>query len=360
MLFPYTYVPHEMEKMQGFIDFIFFEVWCAAPGSGDFRLELFDANSDLKELMEAFYYGDSWGGDFFYGHVEKIYDLFSASSSAQIDQLKQAYRANNDIEGVCSNIYSVQTARYADITAIDPGLSSQMAAFFKGLYSPKLLDLAAVRDKIGQIDEHYEAFMALNAIGKCPFCGIADMFGVYHSRREAYDHYLPKKLYPFNSINFKNLTPACHSCNSSYKTTKDPSYSPVDPAGGIARRKSFYPYSANECRIDISIDISASSFDRLTPADIRLTFGPAAVHEEIEAWRDVYGIDERYKAKCCGVDAKDWLEQVRIFRDSRGITPEDTLAIVQEQAEHKPFANSNFLKLAFLEGCHRVGLLQEL
>lgn len=28
MLFQYTYVPHQMEKMQAFIDFIFFEVWC--------------------------------------------------------------------------------------------------------------------------------------------------------------------------------------------------------------------------------------------------------------------------------------------------------------------------------------------
>ena len=34
MLFPYAYVPHSMEKMQEFIDLIFFEVWCKAPASG--------------------------------------------------------------------------------------------------------------------------------------------------------------------------------------------------------------------------------------------------------------------------------------------------------------------------------------
>ena len=44
MLFPYTYVPHQMEKMQTFIDFIFHEVWCEAPTSGPFGLNLFDAN----------------------------------------------------------------------------------------------------------------------------------------------------------------------------------------------------------------------------------------------------------------------------------------------------------------------------
>ena len=100
MLFAYTYVPHAMEKMQAFIDFIFFEVWCKAPGNGGFRLELFDAHAELKALMEAFYYGDTRGGDFFYGHVEGIYGLFAALTPPQIDQLKQWYQANNDIEKV--------------------------------------------------------------------------------------------------------------------------------------------------------------------------------------------------------------------------------------------------------------------
>jgi hypothetical protein len=41
MLFAYTYVPHAMEKMQEFIDFIFFEVWCKAPIGLAFSLDLF-------------------------------------------------------------------------------------------------------------------------------------------------------------------------------------------------------------------------------------------------------------------------------------------------------------------------------
>ena len=88
----------------------------------------------------------------------------------------------------------------------------------------------------------------------------------------------------------------------------------------------------------------------------QLTFGPAAVHEDIETWKEVYGIDERYKAKCCDGDAKDWLEQLRILRDAHGITPDASLAAVQQQTAKAPVANSNFLKQAFLEGCQRAGL----
>lgn len=362
MLFSYTYVPHGMEKMQEFIDFIFYEVWCKAPIGLAFSLDLFESEPDLADVLSVFGFSAKAParGKEFYADIKSIYELFATLAPPHIAQLRQWYQANNNIEMICANDPAVLIARYSDIAAINPGLSGKLAAFFKELYSQKLLDLSALRAKIGQIDEHYDAFMQTNATEKCPFCGISDMLGIYHSKREAYDHFLPKGLYPFNSINFRNLVPACHCCNSSYKTTIDPSYSPKDPAGEITRRKSFYPYSTNSNRIEVVIELGTSDIDRLTPADIRLTFGPATVHEEIDTWKALYGIDERYKAKCCGVDAKDWLEQVRILGDTHGVTPDATLATVQEQTAIKPFANSNFLKLAFLEGCQRVGLLHEM
>lgn len=65
MLFAYTYVPHQMEKMQEFIDFIFLNVWCKAPTNGPFGLDLFAANADLHDVMTAFLYSDAAGADFF-------------------------------------------------------------------------------------------------------------------------------------------------------------------------------------------------------------------------------------------------------------------------------------------------------
>lgn len=358
MLFPYTYIPHQMEKMQEFIDFIFYEVWCTAPGGAPFSLDLFDGNADLKEVMTAFFYGHTQGGDFFYGHVERIYGHFAALTPEQIDQLKEWYQANNDIEKICANDPALHPVRYTDIAAIHEELAKQLAGFFKGLYSKQLLDLAALREKIGEIDDHYQCFMnGQNVKEKCPFCGIADMLSVYHSKREAYDHYLPKGLYPFNSINFRNLVPACHHCNSSYKTSKDPAYSPKDPAGTMHRRKVFYPFANPGPNIEITIDLSKPDVDHLAQDDIQLTFGPPAVNEEIETWKDVYGIEERYKAKCCSGDAKDWLEQIRIFRDAYDIDPTTSLNTLQHQTEKSPFANCNFLKKSFLEGCQRRGLL---
>jgi len=354
MLFPYTYVPHSMEKMQEFIDFIFFEVWCKAPSNGNFRFELFDGNTELKGLMESFCYSDTKGGDFFYSHVEGIYNLFAVLTEQQIDQLRQWYQANNDIERVCANDPSVQIACYGDIKTFHLDLSKELASFFKGLYSKELLDLAALRAKIGQIDEHYEAFKAVNSIDKCPFCGLNHIKGVYHTKREAYDHYLPKSSYPFNSINFHNLAPACNECNSSYKLSKDP----VHNAAG--RRKAFYPYTADSHKIEICIDLSHSTIDKLTPDDIQLTFGPDVVREEIGTWREVYGIDERFKAKCCDESGgRYWIVKVMDEWQENGRTPSDFMDMLNRLSVKQPLAESNFLQKAFLEGCERAGLFQD-
>lgn len=363
MLFPYTYVPHQMEKMQTFIDFIFNEVWCKAPASGPFGLNLFDAAAELREVMEAFYYSDAQGADFFYGHVERIYGLFSALPPEQINQFQLWYQGNNDLEKVCANDPAAQLARYADIAAVHADLEKQLASFFKGLYSH--LSLAALRAKIGDIDDHYQAFVSANKEGKCPFCGISDLLGPYQSKREAYDHYLPKARYPFNSVNFKNLVPACHHCNSSYKTSKDPAYTRKDPAGQVVRRKVFFPFSTVPHVIDLQVTLHHADIEMMTATDINLAFGPANIAEQIDTWKDVYGIEERYRGKLLGGDGKAWLVEVLDewrWKDetagAEGKTPDEYLRDLGRHAKKSPYANANFLKNGFLRGCKNVGLFE--
>lgn len=355
MLFSYTYVSHQMEKMQRFIDFIFLDVWCNAPAGEPYSLELFSENAELYEVMKAFHYDDSKGAEFFCGHVERVYRLFAVLSAPQIDQFRQWYRANNDIEMVCANIPASSLTRYADFPAELKDVRDQLGTFFKGLYSH--LDLAALKAKIGHIDDHYTVFMTANKVGKCPFCGINDVFGEYHSKREAYDHYLPKALYPFNSINFKNLVPACHHCNSSYKTSKDPACVLKDPAGSNHRRAIFYPYAVAPYTIQLQVTLQHSDIQKLTPADITLQFGPVALSEKIDTWKDVYGIEERYKAKLCSeTDGKYWLTQV--FDECRAyeMQPADVLNLRRQLARKSPYADCNFLRKPFLDACHQIGL----
>lgn len=359
MLFPYTYVPHKMERMQEFINFIFHEVWCKAPIGLVFHPDLFEGNPDLKEVMSEFGFSAQAAerGKAFYKDVKAIYELFVPLSPQEIDQFKQCYQGNNDLEKVCANDPAAQLARYADITPAHPDLGGQLAAFFKGLYSQSLLGLAALRAKIGEIDDHYQTFVQTNNAGKCPFCGVNDLLGEYHSKREAYDHYLPKALYPFNSINFHNLVPACHHCNSSYKTSKDPAYNPKDPAAAVPRRAIFYPFTATPYVIELHVSLRHPDVAKLTAADVDLTFGPAALKEKIDTWKDVYGIEERYKAKLCGEnDGKYWLMQVLDECQGYYKQPAEILSMRAQQAQSRPYADCNFLRMPFLDACAKTGI----
>jgi hypothetical protein len=357
MLFSYIYVPHQMEKMQEFIDFIFHEVWCKAPIGLTFHPDLFQGNPELKAIMVEFGFsaGAPDAGKAFYKEVKIIYEFFTSLSQQAIDQFKQWYQGNNDIEKVCANDPAIQLARYKDIAVNHGALVDDLSKFFKNLYSR--VSLAALCAKIGDIDNHYKTFMHINKTGKCPFCGINDLLGEHHSKREAYDHYLPKALYPFNSINFRNLVPACHHCNSSYKTSKDPTFTPKDPARSVQRRAVFYPYKTEEHSIELKVELQHSDMDKLVPADIRLQFGPDAIADKIDTWKDVYGIEERYKAKLCEEnDGKYWLQQVLEEGQAYDKKPAEILAMRSQQAQSRPYADCNFLRKPFLDACNQIGI----
>lgn len=351
MLFSYTYVPHQMEKMQAFIDFIFHEIWCKAPIGLVFHPDLFDGSPELKEVMVEFGFSAQAAkrGKAFYKDLKAIYNLFAPLSPQEIDQFKLWYQSNNDLEKVCANDPATQLARYADIALTHQDLADQLGTFFKGLYSPSLLSLAILRTKIGDIDDHYRAFVAANTVGKCPFCGIGDIKGRHHSKREAYDHYLPKVLYPFNSINFRNLAPACHECNSTYKLSKDPVHN------AVGRRKAFYPYADVSHIVELQVTLLHADPDKLEPTDITIQFGPAALAEELDTWKETYGIEERYKAKFCAEsDGKYWRTQVDEWKEY-GKNPADFITTLARQVQKNPYAECNFLKKAFLDACINIG-----
>lgn len=353
MLFPYTYVPHQIEKMQAFIDFIFHEVWCRAPVGLIFHPNLFDGNSELKEVMVNFGFSTQAAerGKAFYSEVRAIYNLFASLSSHEIDQFKKWYQGNNDIEKVCANEPAIQLLRYKDVISTHPALGKQLAAFFRGLYDNAFLGLSVIKEKIGTVKDHNKKFFEANNVGKCPFCGISDLKGVHHTRREAYDHYLPKYRYPFNSINFRNLAPACNECNSTYKLSKDPAHSP------IGRRKAFNPYSTSIYAIQLQVNLRHADIDNLRATDVELKFGPALLSEEIETWKDVYGIEERYKAKLLAeADGKAWLEQVIIECQGYNKKPKEILAMRVKLARIQPYADCNFLRSPFLEACQKLGV----
>ncbi|MGC9935246.1 HNH endonuclease [Priestia aryabhattai] len=349
MLFAYQYVNHNMEKMHEFVDYIFWEVWCKAPASSCYSLDLYNNNLELKEVITAFHYSSTKGGDFFNAKIEEIYAIFKTLTSDEISQLKVWYHSNNNIECLCKNDPALTPSTYSEISQLNATLGAELKSFFVKLYSQDILSLKALSDKIGFIDDHYKEFVKINSKGKCPFCGLYDIDSEYDHTREAYDHYLPKSKYPFSSINFKNLAPICNKCNSGNKGSKDPLH---DINGN--RSKTFYPYNSIPHIIEVDLEINSMDIDSLTPQDITINFGPASLEEELKTWNYLFNIEKRYKNKCCSADAKYWITQ--IFEESDNKSPCEFLSTRLETASKYPYTDNNFLRKPFLEACEALGI----
>jgi len=324
-----------MEKMQKYMDFIFFEVWCKASNLGDFNLDLFDENIDLQDIIRAFNFLDTspkWG-KYFLQHIKDIFELFKLLNNDEIKKLKYFYQVNNNIKRLCNG--QLEPIVYKDLKTIHTDLTKQFQELYSVLYNQKIIGLKDITDKIGKLNIHYKNFMNINNQGKCPFCGLSDMKGIHHTKREAYDHFLPKGKYPFNSINFKNLAPMCQECNSSYKLENNPIFNKNGD-----RRKTFYSYSLKDTNIDIKVDID--TFSDLKPENITLTI-TAQEQEKVDTWIEVFGIEERYKAVLSSEsDGKYWLVQL----NDEIITYNDKLK--QHYKEYQ-YNEKNFLKVAFFE-----------
>lgn len=341
-----------MEKMQEYIDYIFNEVWCKAPGK-EYDISLFDRHSDLRKVIEGFHFTEPRGAEFFIKGIQEIFRIFNSLSPADIFQLKTWYQSNNDIENLCRNDPAVTPSTYSNIKQMNLSLGTALNVFFTGLYSNDFLSLKVLADSIGEVGGHYKEFVKINRKGKCPYCGLQPIDGQHDHTREAYDHYLPKSKYPFSTINFKNLAPICGKCNSSgNKGAKDP----LNDKDG-RRRKAFYSYNVNTYDLEINITLSSNDIEKLTPQDITITFGPSSLEEELGTWNDLFNIEERYKAKCCSDDAWYWMTQ--IFDERADKTPSEFLEIRLENAGKYPFNETNFLLKPFLEACKDLQLFTE-
>lgn len=361
MLFTYRYINHGIERFQEYLDHLVKEVWCKA--TGDFTLNLL--HLELREIVEEIYNTEEDTtrgntGDLLYGPITKIYDIFKTKLTAdQRQQVSTWYDHNNDIEALCACKPHKLPATYANIAAINPDLAVHLKDFCESLFT-KVIHIKPVTSRIGEIDDHYDAFVTENDEGKCPYCGFGDIKGVHHSKREAYDHFLPKGTYPFNSVNFHNLAPMCHDCNSSYKLKLDPTkhIDPVTRKNNGGRRKAFYSYAAVNPNINVSVTLNTKDVTQLVPGQIDLQLNSPGKDDEVEAWKDIFGIEERFKAKFCAKnDGKYWLQQAIDECKNAGVNPHEMLQKIQNSAKTSPWAEANFLKVPFLIACKNASLI---
>lgn len=379
MIFTYQYITHEIEKLQEFLDFLFYDVWLLAEGA--FDIEKLNGNQELKNIYEQLGNVDydptsakknqkGKSAYFFNSSIETIFNEFVKIDDDDFKlELIDFYSINNDIESLCSDKAKIPIT-YPELKARYPDLENALNNFYSKLYgkeSPFNLDIfGKLNDAL--ILSHYNSFMIANDDGICPFCGIYPIDSNYASTREAYDHYLPKAIYPFNSINFKNLSPMCHKCNSGNKSTKDP----IEHING--RKLAFYPYSNNIPDIEFTFQLLSNNVKSITPDDYTLSITSITNNEALESWKRVFKTDRKYQSDgsieyysrydeviCNKHRAKEWYEDIYDYYENA-----TTISEIEKAEEYyqkvirattrNPRSVKNTIKRKFLEECKAKGL----
>jgi len=368
MLYTYKYIQHDVEKLQSFLDFLFFDVWCKAEGA--FDASKLEGNPELHQLYIDLGNTESTWATFFNSNIQLIYEAFLDEVQREDDKafITEAYISNNNIEGICTD-KTIVAVTYDTIALRYPKVAEALKNFYGKLYgssSPFNLEAFGQMNK-KLIPSHYEDFMKENIEEVCPFCGINHIKGNNHSYREAYDHYIPKGQYPFSTLNFANLAPMCNECNSSYKLTRLPIYKndtkridPIQQEQG--RCLAFYPYAKDHPDLEFNIQLNTRKIAEMTTNDILLTIEAVGFEEQIASWKRVFGMDERYKALLCSPnEGKVWLHMVLdLFENVQvlaGIVSiEEFYKIILKTTIDNSLSGYGFIKAPFLEACKAEGL----
>lgn len=337
MLQPYQFKYSKIHRVHSFVNYVMLQVMLKAKTlvAADF-----DSSLVLPKYQNLI---DSTNPKYILTPLKEIYLICKGLSPAHLKTLRKAVHNNNQIRELCNG--KRKPVRYIDIEKIDAELAKQVKIFCDALYT-ECLDLACFYSQYETTTAYYKKLVGRKVVCNC--CGVFHILNKYHAHRSALDHYLPKSIYPFVSVNFKNLMPICDTCNSKYKLDKD-TLEIITNKGKRnetrQRTKAFYPFSKSSYTIDIKINLLKKYDKTIEPKDMEIFLSYRAGQQQTDNWDRVFGITDNYKAICCSDDMDVHCEEYFAAMKNRGTTLQKHL----EDLERNKYHNMNFLKIPFLK-----------
>jgi len=347
MLFSYTYVPHPLEKLHDWVKGTVVDVWCRQ--GGDYSVALLC--DDLQKLAAEVDAIDTNQRSIF-DDIRDLDVLIQALDQPKRDHLVRMFDDSTAVDELCHGIPGRYPYNFGDLIKWDSAIAKKLKTFFYDLFD-KHIKWGPIKRKLGDLKTHVDSFCGTNVEGVCPFCGLEETRDENYNTRDDYDHYLPRHKYPFNSVNFRNLSPMCSTCNKSYKGRKDP----ISRAPGT-RQKAYAPYELAVKFPLFSVVLDASKIQTLHPDDLNITITSPTHQVEVDTWQWLFGLQERYKGKLCKKrGAYTWLNAVLKEGVNYNKKPKEVLQTIRNNVAADPFLDHGYLKLATLEACESAGLI---
>lgn len=335
----YLYIEHDIQKVESFVSYIFQDImFHAYEHKGDKLADV--VNEDTKKLL------DEIKDCKIETQLKTLYDLFKKLDEEQVKVLQTAFVNNNQIDKICNK--ELEPFRFKDLKKKFKGnqewndLLEELKKFCTDMYTEHF-KLKPFEARYGTMKAYYDSLVKNDAMCHC--CGIETILTEDNIPRDAFDHYLAKSIYPFISLNFHNLIPTCPHCNSSYKKEKDTLY---EEKGKTEKRvKAFLPFRTGPEENQIIVKIQFShpyNMTHVKDCGMKLEFICKGKEEQVQTWKRVYGIEEKYTAFCYEIGnltlVKDLLEHN---------TPQSLSGIIQGM-ERLNCLRGAFLQAALVRG----------
>lgn len=290
---------------------------------------------------------DKTNNKYIFTPLKKAYKICKNLNREQIKLLKTAVHNNNKIRELCNG--DIQPVKYEQIEVINADLKKAIKLFCDSLYD-HCIKLEQFYTSYENINTYYKTVVKKSSVCRC--CGINKVLTQFHTHRSALDHYLPRKHYPFNSLNFKNLIPICDTCNGKYKLSEDTLYITNNKGKkneSKTRTVAFFPYSRTAHDIGIDITFSKSYDSTIEPKDVAIELSCVGNTDKLASWDRIFGIKENYKAECCTDEMRMYYEEQYIADMNFGKTHEQYIDILKKNK----YGDMNFLKIPFLEAINK-------
>ena len=339
MLRVYKPITHPLFKLHLMVEHLVCEVWCKA----DDKDCLTKIQPDFLIIVNAY--------DWLRDAILAIYSECKLLSIPEKESISTAFKVNNKIEELCNG-----TTKPTAIDKLPKVVQEKMNPLFIRFYED-LLERAKVP---GNKIDYYRELYKQNRFYFCPCCGYVPFESNLSHVREAFDHYLPKSIYPFSSVNCENLVPLCYKCNSDRKKEKDPI---------LGGRRAYYPFQNAATNIKIEITFSDDFIKSLyniivleiapEPTDkqefeIKLT---SDMQDKVDTWNDLFEINERYYDRVNSFTFSFLNMLKRYYRAWKTMdqtwTFANTVNFYIADFEIDKYLEEKFLKIPFMNGLMR-------
>lgn len=288
MIYSYNYIDHPIQKFHEGINY-FFEKMI------ELNLSVYDENQLLEEWFRPLVNKSPIA---LKSEMEKITVAYHKLSNPNKLKVKKAFENNQKIGEICTGEHDPKKFDYLQPQSFRKLIKDFYEVLWGRLASQDDGVNTKVIEKCNTIMDHFSKFREdpKHKWRLCPFCGLGQLKPSFSAHRNAYDHYLPKAQYPFIAVNFENLAPMCHECNSDEKSTTDTLF-------WDGSRKEVYDVfdsTLSDDHFDAQIETidSGVSVRSTLLKDIDWTYtllSEGDTNEKLESWDAIFNLKRRYR-----------------------------------------------------------------